>query len=614
MAEERTQEILCIIQPSFASDQKRKEVIDYLRRLIKRHYATQVLPFGSVPLKTYLPDGDIDLTTLCHQNAEEDLAREFCKILTYEEMDTESEVQDVRYIEAQVKVVKCSVKNISVDISFNQMAGLCALCFLEQVDQLIGKDHLLKQSIILIKAWCFYESRILGAHHGLLSTYALEILVLYIINAFHSLLPGPLAVLFKFLEYYSTFDWDNFCVTINGPIAVSSLPQIVAESPDKNVNELLLSPELLKRCIENFSVPIKAVENGGHGFFIKHLNIVDPLKESNNLGRSVSKGNFHRIKCALSYGAQKLGEIFRYPGENMGEKLEQFFVNTLDRNGKGERPDTVVPVPTFGTGRSEASDLSGEYESYYSGLIQGQWYHNYSLPMSPQMTPPTSPSPTEPRCTWDTLSQLLRCKQKFLSHRGTDVFVPRVPQLHHPYASKVYAPASTMDEMGRSRGTGTYIPNLRQHPYKDYMSRMKVKNSYQRGPSNLPKNTEVECDPEAANGNVSLDEFKSGDGNSENGSCINLSLDHFPLLPCPKKSMESKMNKSSHPILTKDISTSLSIQFGTLSCLPSPLAPPSSLPRNKMESGDPTTSETMTVVPVNGTPKQQESLRTGVGM
>ncbi|XP_055959997.1 uncharacterized protein LOC130014588 isoform X4 [Mercurialis annua] len=553
MAEERTQEILCIIQPSFASDQKRKEVIDYLRRLIKRHYATQVLPFGSVPLKTYLPDGDIDLTTLCHQNAEEDLAREFCKILTYEEMDTESEVQDVRYIEAQVKVVKCSVKNISVDISFNQMAGLCALCFLEQV-------------------------------------------------------------LFKFLEYYSTFDWDNFCVTINGPIAVSSLPQIVAESPDKNVNELLLSPELLKRCIENFSVPIKAVENGGHGFFIKHLNIVDPLKESNNLGRSVSKGNFHRIKCALSYGAQKLGEIFRYPGENMGEKLEQFFVNTLDRNGKGERPDTVVPVPTFGTGRSEASDLSGEYESYYSGLIQGQWYHNYSLPMSPQMTPPTSPSPTEPRCTWDTLSQLLRCKQKFLSHRGTDVFVPRVPQLHHPYASKVYAPASTMDEMGRSRGTGTYIPNLRQHPYKDYMSRMKVKNSYQRGPSNLPKNTEVECDPEAANGNVSLDEFKSGDGNSENGSCINLSLDHFPLLPCPKKSMESKMNKSSHPILTKDISTSLSIQFGTLSCLPSPLAPPSSLPRNKMESGDPTTSETMTVVPVNGTPKQQESLRTGVGM
>ena len=63
-----------------------------------------------------------------------------------------------------------------------------------QVDRLIGKDHLFKRSIILIKAWCYYESRILGAHHGLISTYALETLVLYIFHLFHSSLDGPLAV------------------------------------------------------------------------------------------------------------------------------------------------------------------------------------------------------------------------------------------------------------------------------------------------------------------------------------------------------------------------------------------------------------------------------------
>ena len=63
-----------------------------------------------------------------------------------------------------------------------------------QVDRFIGKDHLFKRSIILIKAWCYYESRILGAHHGLISTYALETLVLYIFHLFHSTLDGPLAV------------------------------------------------------------------------------------------------------------------------------------------------------------------------------------------------------------------------------------------------------------------------------------------------------------------------------------------------------------------------------------------------------------------------------------
>lgn len=132
----------------------------------------------------------------------------------------------------QVKIIKCLVENIVVDISFNQLGGLCTLCFLEevnffgctmipefvrgsicnlskyflpllflltknlvaQIDQVINHDHLFKRSIILIKAWCYYESRILGAHHGLISTYALEILVLYIFHVFNNSFAGPLEV------------------------------------------------------------------------------------------------------------------------------------------------------------------------------------------------------------------------------------------------------------------------------------------------------------------------------------------------------------------------------------------------------------------------------------
>jgi hypothetical protein len=33
----------------------------------------------------------------------------------------------------QVKIIKCLVENIVVDISFNQLGGLCTLCFLVQV-------------------------------------------------------------------------------------------------------------------------------------------------------------------------------------------------------------------------------------------------------------------------------------------------------------------------------------------------------------------------------------------------------------------------------------------------------------------------------------------------
>lgn len=69
-----------------------------------------------------------------------------------------------------------------------------------QVDHLVNKNHLFKLSVLLIKAWCHYECRILGAYHGLLATYALEALILFIIQLFGSSLNGPLAVVVFFFS------------------------------------------------------------------------------------------------------------------------------------------------------------------------------------------------------------------------------------------------------------------------------------------------------------------------------------------------------------------------------------------------------------------------------
>lgn len=64
----------------------------------------QVFPFGSVPLKTYLPDGDIDLTALSHQNVEDALANKVRAVLERmeEDKDAKFEVKDVQYIHAEV--------------------------------------------------------------------------------------------------------------------------------------------------------------------------------------------------------------------------------------------------------------------------------------------------------------------------------------------------------------------------------------------------------------------------------------------------------------------------------------------------------------------------------
>ncbi|CAA6656952.1 unnamed protein product [Spirodela intermedia] len=296
----------------------------------------RIFPFGSVPLKTYLPDGDIDLTAIEPPRSEEYLAKDVLNVLQAEEQNRNSpfEVKDVQYIHAEVKLVKCLVQNIVVDISFQQVGGLCTLCFLEKVDRIIGKNHLFKRSIILIKAWCYYESRILGAHHGLISTYALETLVLYIFHVFHPSLDGPLAVLYRFLDYFSQFDWDNYCVT---------------KPTEADGADLLLSRDFLKKCEDEFASAFRWSDN--------HLNIIDPLKANNNLGRSVNKGNFYRIRSAFTFGARKLGRILTLPEERTAEELNKFFTNTLDRHDSAERSDTHC----LSSGSGEFDSISLEY-------------------------------------------------------------------------------------------------------------------------------------------------------------------------------------------------------------------------------------------------------------
>ncbi|OVA01945.1 Nucleotidyl transferase domain [Macleaya cordata] len=341
-AEERTAELIACIQPNQPSEELRNAVADYVQRLIMKCFSCQVFTFGSVPLKTYLPDGDIDLTAFSkNQNLKDTWANDVRIMLENEEKSDTAEfrVKEVQYIQAEVKIIKCLVENIVVDISFNQLGGLCTLCFLEEVDHLINQNHLFKRSIILIKAWCYYESRILGAHHGLISTYALETLVLYIFHVFNNSFAGPLEVLYRFLEFFSNFDWDNFCVSLWGPVPISALPDMTAESPRKDSGVLLLDKQFLNTCTSVYAVSQSGQENQGQPFVSKHFNVVDPLRTNNNLGRSVSKGNFFRIRSAFAFGAKKLAKLLDCPTEDLIAEVNQFFMNTWDRHGSGHRPD-----------------------------------------------------------------------------------------------------------------------------------------------------------------------------------------------------------------------------------------------------------------------------------
>ncbi|ONI24797.1 hypothetical protein PRUPE_2G262700 [Prunus persica] len=365
-------------------------------------------------------------------------------------------------------------------------------------------------------------------------------------------------VLQRFLEYYSTFDWDNYCISINGPVAICSLPEIIV-APQIEADELLLSEEFVRSSRDVFSDPIRADEATVHEFPTKHLNIVDPLKDNNNLGRSVSKGNFYRIKSALSLGAQNLREILKLPGESMGAELEKFFVTTIDRNGRGERPDVNAPVCAFGIGRSEESDLWGEYDSYYSSMLYGQAFHRSTHHSAP-------PSGVCNKTTWNALAWSAQLNWNEFCERATKVYA-RLP-LRHPSASHLSAATIGVGITRKSQGTGTFIPDVTQN-YSRY-----VRPRMRRGRIRESSRHDAMMKSPQNSGQV---EASTETHTSENDSRFNLSPEEFPLLP-GTESGSPEVHQSGQLILASPPAKEPSHKLGSsghspsLSGMPSPVA------------------------------------------
>ncbi|KAL5987622.1 hypothetical protein ACLOJK_035372 [Asimina triloba] len=321
IAEERTAELISCIQPNQPSEERRNAVADYVQRLIMKSFSCQVFTFGSVPLKTYLPDGDIDLTAFSKSQTQIDTwAKEVRDMLEKEEKSENAEfrVKEVQYIQAEFH----NESDSSVQNSLGRMwFGAVIYVFKEISD--------LKRDFALV-----VKGQNLAAYSGNMRiSFGLGSSSMY----------GQ--VLYRFLEFFSNFDWDNFCLSLWGPVPISSLPDMTAESPRRDAGELLLSKPFLDACSTVYAVLPGGQENQGQPFVAKHFNVIDPLRTNNNLGRSVSKGNFFRIRSAFAFGAKRLARLLECPEESVINEVNQFFMNTWERHGSGHRPDAPASNP-----------------------------------------------------------------------------------------------------------------------------------------------------------------------------------------------------------------------------------------------------------------------------
>ena len=156
-----------------------------------------------------------------------------------------------------------------------------------------------------------YEGRILGSNIGWISTYTLEVLIVFILINHYDEIQSPIDVYLKFFE----FEWWKNLVTIFGFLEwnnsykdidelSNTISQLINEETNKDkeirmrehLRILKLYQEKYAELNEKYTRNVFKASNTPISYF---LNVIDPINYSNNLGKSISNFNSKRIKRIL---------------------------------------------------------------------------------------------------------------------------------------------------------------------------------------------------------------------------------------------------------------------------------------------------------------------------
>lgn len=110
---------------------------------------------GSVATNMSIPESDIDLvlrnsdgvTDACLYSS---LLAKLMSIMNGED-GLQKSLESLQFVNGRTKLIQCTIKNISVDITVNQSSAVVAAEFLNDVDAIIGRNGLFSKSVRLIK-------------------------------------------------------------------------------------------------------------------------------------------------------------------------------------------------------------------------------------------------------------------------------------------------------------------------------------------------------------------------------------------------------------------------------------------------------------------------------
>ena len=348
--------ILSLIGPNSKVNNSREDILSLIKKIvidtidenIELNLETKIFCFGSFPLRSYLPESDMDVTIMLidketkqpYTNYSSDmLSALFSKINfgleKFNHFSSSETIKEILFVNAEVKLIKCKVDDVSIDISINNYLGLTKMLFMKHVEE-SSFDHfspfLFKKSLILIKSWAYYEANLLGSNVSLLATYALETLILYFFNTTTEVFSNELSVFFAFIKKMTEIDFDKNIITIYGLISKDSYFDNIKNdifTIENLIENSLLSDGLsikyksilkYKQMFNEFKDldKIQVLNNNKKMMNLKFLNIADSLYDSNNLGKSLNYFNFTKFESVFKLILENVNEIDKYRKSNKG--------------------------------------------------------------------------------------------------------------------------------------------------------------------------------------------------------------------------------------------------------------------------------------------------------
>jgi hypothetical protein len=200
--------------------------------------------------------------------------------------------------------------------------------FMNYFEKKLKNPLLFKRALILIKAWCFYESGILGSNIGLLATYALEVLIVYLFNYHAEEIKNEFDAFFLFFKILKEINWEKNILHLAGTCEIDKYnPSDFIDKLENCDEDSLKEYFVFLKQFEKLKEIDKAQTSFKKIFTTKYFNIIDPIFPTNNLGKSVTFHNFSKLKKVFEIGYNDTQAIIKL--RDIAKTNPFIYLNTL---------------------------------------------------------------------------------------------------------------------------------------------------------------------------------------------------------------------------------------------------------------------------------------------